>query len=1092
MIKDARSTIAAENLQEVLDAESSIGTALTKGQQQYVTPDWLADQCNARLPSSTPATVLDPQVGKGALVKLGGWSTERYGIELDNRISKHDAGVRELITGPCVKAFEIIDDLHPDLVFECGNSNPPFGKKWDGKDSTKVTWDWLTKHANYGYFIANHNTLVDLGIAPAPSAAGTWGPGSLHGAHHWVYHYEVHDGNKLWKGMRDTLKIGIAFWKNPSPKPVTPSYEVREVWQETQRILEDERLARPKFNIYLDPKGYLHTYLSVRSGLKLKLTHDDIHKLSRLNESHPLTLTTDKESRDLMRELVDCGYYSIQPEAKDAIESALKEVASLACPIMPVTDFETVAYADEEDSLCCITNVSKIKDQSGNMVDVSFTVGKRYPLTTGTYKFTNQFKRTKVHFDEKTSSTYTKEHDCTLTGQDRYIQLEDDHGRWIRFMDKPRSGLEFDESALWGLFAKPKVKTIAETKPGSLVTNEAILKSCGMIAGFEYYPGQAKYLSRVACKDSGLVAGETGTGKTLMALSLLAMKSPERALIVAPQGTMRSSDGDEDESEDSVEYSASQWVQEIHRFTPYLQVWEIFSYEDYERILYLNSGKLPPGVYITYYEAMFSNGARETAPESWTDEKLNKWAKAEGLAPLPAPPEGESDNKRYWCEQIGQERDGFRSIIAPCLATRIGHNFDMVLLDEAHYACNLSATRTQMLIRMQPKYRWALTATPIPNIVTNLFSLMGWIAVPEWFKGGRRNAAWPFAREDVGKFNSTFLSTERDYTAEAMKEAAARAAGEFWRGKCEKDSPVISSPARLLKLLKPSMAFCSKSDCNPGYIPPKVHDVRVPMGREQSVLYAHYLNRANVPGGHPLVRARRQTAWLRNITADPAGFTHGGPSVPKVHSNMNPKIIATLELVADLLGKGEQVLIISSRIGLSNTFQEKLCDAGIPLARIDSTIGADQHAHQAGLFKSGKARVLLMGIKCAASHSFDQCPNEIITSLEYSPGPFVQAKGRIDRVTNKVVKHIYCILHKGSIEELMFDVVATKDDAATICLRGQRVPREFKPVDGQEILAAAIEHFDTTGSTPESDCETQWPKLRARLTAAITPTVALT
>ncbi len=99
-------------------------------------------------------------------------------------------------------------------------------------------------------------------------------------------------------------------------------------------------------------------------------------------------------------------------------------------------------------------------------------------------------------------------------------------------------------------------------------------------------------------KNYDLVAGETGVGKTLMAISLLAMKQPERALIIAPQGTMRSSDegGDDEESE---EYNASQWVQEINKFAPFLQIWEIFSYEDYERICAMNGGTLPSGVYVS-------------------------------------------------------------------------------------------------------------------------------------------------------------------------------------------------------------------------------------------------------------------------------------------------------------------------------------------------------------------------------------------------------------------------------------------------------------------------------------------------------------
>jgi hypothetical protein len=180
-------------------------------------------------------------------------------------------------------------------------------------------------------------------------------------------------------------------------------------------------------------------------------------------------------------------------------------------------------------------------------------------------------------------------------------------------------------------------------------------------------------------------------------------------------------------------------------------------------------------------------------------------------------------------------------------------------------------------------------------------------------------------------------------------------------------------------------------------------------------------------------------------------------------------------------GRGEQVLVISSRIGLTNTLQHRITEAGIPIARIDSTIPADQHAYQANVFKSGKAAVCLMGIKCAASHSFDQCQNEIITSIEYSPGPFNQARGRIDRVTNKVKKRIYCTLAKDTIEEVMSDVLMTKGDAATICLRGQRVQRDFHPIDAGEVLATAIDRFDLSGATSEGDCEVKWPNLRDAL-----------
>jgi len=285
-----------------------------------------------------------------------------------------------------------------------------------------------------------------------------------------------------------------------------------------------------------------------------------------------------------------------------------------------------------------------------------------------------------------------------------------------------------------------------------------------------------------------------------------------------------------------------------------------------------------------------------------------------------------------------------------------------------------------------------------------------------------------------------------------------------------------------LKLIKPTVAYISKEECNPAYEKPEIIDVRVPMGHEQSKLYAHFLDRAHIPCKHALTRARKQTAWLRNVCADPEGFTHGGPAVS---SNMNPKTIAILELTRDMLGEGEQVTIICARVGQTNTLQQMLVVAFFALARIDFTVPVAQLSAQANLFKSGMARVMLMGIKCAAAHSFSQCKYEIIASLEYSFGPFEQAKGRVDRVNSRPGVKVFVILHKDSLEELQFETVALKGDAAVICLRGQRLPRDFKPVEIGELLAKSMERFDVSGSTPESECEAEWPKLRDAITKSL-------
>jgi hypothetical protein len=87
---------------------------------------------------------------------------------------------------------------------------------------------------------------------------------------------------------------------------------------------------------------------------------------------------------------------------------------------------------------------------------------------------------------------------------------------------------------------------------------------------------------------------------------------------------------------------------------------------------------------------------------------------------------------------------------------------------------------------------------------------------------------------------------------------------------------------------------------------------------------------------------------------------------------------------------------------------------------------------------------------------------------------------------------IWCVLHQNSIEELLFDRVALKQDAATLCLHGKRVPRDFKTLDASEVLAEHIVNFKAEDGDvlSESECESQWIELRKQLIIANRPVLA--
>jgi hypothetical protein len=373
-MKDTRSTIAQVNHDEIIEAAGgSVKAATLTGQQQYSTPTEWAEIFTGLLPDRYPAIALDPQCAGANLLRPFAWNTIKAGFDIDRRFEEDEtASNLTRITGNCVKIWEILDDLFPDIKFDCQVANPPFGLRWNDEDSTEYTWRKIMERASskgFGYFIANHKTMERVGITKHP----------------WVYLYqifpkdffpktEVEPGVVHWcvdPGVR--AESGAVIVRYETLDRYAHDTELRAVRQrfysytgdnlDTEElkhalasvgaVLKEESRPQSAHNIWLDRAGMLQMYLSTRSTIKRKLSREEIMRLYGVKGCHPLALTTDAQTRKLLRELLDSGFYTMEEAARVAIASALAEVEELACPIMPVTDFERVAYADELDYLEC-------------------------------------------------------------------------------------------------------------------------------------------------------------------------------------------------------------------------------------------------------------------------------------------------------------------------------------------------------------------------------------------------------------------------------------------------------------------------------------------------------------------------------------------------------------------------------------------------------------------------------------------------------------------------------------------------------------------------------------------------------------------
>lgn len=505
---DRKSSFDLEVAGEILSASASTGRSMQVGLAQYQTPAEWAKWFYTLLPKR-PSRVFDPQCASGRLLAAanpaGYCQSSGYGWEIDPKFMsyEHLAGrTHQHVTGNCVTLWAMLDELYPDMRFECQVANPPFSILWnlpDGKteDSTAYTWRRIQDKAapdGFGFFIANASTIERLGLHQHPTVylyqrfpVGMFPEAQVEiGVVHWwrrrapfgdadptapYLHLVYQTLNRLeHAGALGMLREELARLMRPPNAEGdglgTKAFDISDAWRTLMEIIEEERRERPPYNIWL--KGdKLATWLSTRLQVREKLTPATIDRIARLQGQHPLALAPEAATRRTLREVLDSGIYTIQPEAAAAIRDALRDVESLSVPIMPVTGFEAVAYADEMDEVRCR------KDFVQQNPRLKFTPGKAYPLTSGTYRFTETFNRSKLEYSEETKSTTVVVHNYSLSGEDRYIEVTDDFRVTHRFMDRPADKpqgkwLEHPESLLWEIFTRPTISTIAEALPAEV------------------------------------------------------------------------------------------------------------------------------------------------------------------------------------------------------------------------------------------------------------------------------------------------------------------------------------------------------------------------------------------------------------------------------------------------------------------------------------------------------------------------------------------------------------------------------------------------------------------------------------------------
>ena len=424
---------------------------------------------------------------------------------------------------------------------------------------------------------------------------------------------------------------------------------------------------------------------------------------------------------------------------------------------------------------------------------------------------------------------------------------------------------------------------------------------------------------------------------------------------------------------------------------------------------------------------------------------------------------------------------GIKCLFTPTLGTLLADCFDCVVCDEA---VRLKSGDKESsggsyiaggVLGMRPKYRLALTGTPIKNRLPDVFHLAGWVCghSPE------PTARWPYGNSAAHK--SSFANNHLVMEENLTKQDAARKRGQFQSYR--KQTNKVTNIHHLWKLLGPVIARRRKDQIGNDIVNKLIHPIRVLPGTQQQEVYRWHL--AHPPECKtPLASLGAQLQALRQAALCPwsSGLSRHNSSI-----RWSPKMLAILHLAADLMEKGEQLIIYSPFQEFSTALKAALQDAAVPSLLLDGRTKNTLRGPLAADFKTGKYPVLIAGIESMGEgHSFECASHLVIPSLSWAYDANLQAIERVHRLTSKQDVTIYAMITANSIDERLATIFQEKGDSSDLTLDGRLFDDDREEVSLADLIRSATLDFDPTATTlPETSLVNEWDcTLRSRLTAA--------
>lgn len=310
----------------------------------------------------------------------------------------------------------------------------------------------------------------------------------------------------------------------------------------------------------------------------------------------------------------------------------------------------------------------------------------------------------------------------------------------------------------------------------------------------------------------------------------------------------------------------------------------------------------------------------------------------------------------------------------------LNSNFELVIIDEAHYVQNAQAQRTKLINHFvkKIKYVWLLTGTPMTSRPINYFNLLNLIESPvaqNWM-------AYVIRYCQGYQFNAGKRKVWNVSGASNLEELRDR------------------TSKQVLRRLKTDVLDLPEKIVTPVYL------------RLKSKLYENLMG--------------EYYNWYDTQKEESKSLTIQFSKLMKVRQVIaEEKIESTIELAQNILDQDKKVIIFTNFTDTLNRIAEHFGKQSVTL---DGSSSKTQRQHAVDQFQENEKVKVFVGNLKAAGVGITLTASEavIINDLSFVPGDLSQAEDRAYRYGQKNNVSVYYPIFENTIEGAIYDIIIKK------------------------------------------------------------------